>query len=575
MKNYLIYIVAIIFLAIGFATAWFLKPTHSTIHQHVSPSVDQEYTCSMHPQIRELEPGDCPICGMDLIPVTQNFNPDPTVLEMTPEAVKLANIQTTIVGEPTLQNTSKLSLNGKVQADERRITSLVSHVPGRIERLFVTFTGEPVQKGQKLVDIYAPDLINAQRELLEALKLKASNPDLVKAVRGKLANWKIQDSIIQHIEESGKIREQFTIYAAATGIVQERKIALGDYIKQGEPIFEVINLQKVWVLFDAYETDLAQISKGDLIAFNTPALPNQLFKRPVSFIDPTINPITRVASVRIEVANPGGLLKPEMLVYGTLQQSKNSKMESQITIPKSAVLWTGARSVVYVKLPEMQIPSFQYREIVIGSTIGDQYQVLEGLEAGEAIVTYGSFTIDAAAQLNNQRSMMNKQIAIDGEVPDLILPDYSSNLPVNFQAGLKKLADSYIQLKDALVATDSTLGLQKGNEFYNTLLKVQANDLKDPARSFWNTIAEQLQRPAKELSQTEEVADQRIQFELISEALIKVLKVFGSPNQDYYIQYCPMAFGYQGANWVSQEANILNPYFGDEMLTCGVVKEAL
>ena len=177
---------------------------------------DEEWICSMHPQIRQNEPGLCPICEMDLIPAGSNESDDPLVLQMTEEAIQLANIETTVVGQtsPTTGVATKtIQLSGKVQADERLASSQVAQVPGRIEKLYVTFTGEPVKKGQKLADIYSPDLITAQRELLEALKIQSVTPGLLEAARNKLRFWKIKTSTIQSIETSGKIQETFPLYA--------------------------------------------------------------------------------------------------------------------------------------------------------------------------------------------------------------------------------------------------------------------------------------------------------------------------------------------------------------------------
>jgi len=250
-----------------------------------------------------------------------------------------ANIQTTIIGSSATDTGQKIQLTGKVQADERQASSQTAHVSGRIEKLFVTFTGERVNKGQKLATIYAPELVTAQRELLEAIKLQDLNPNLVEAARNKLRYLKISDTVIQAIEEKGEIRENFTVFADASGVVTEKRVSVGDYVKQGEPLFGLMNLRKIWVLFDAYEEDLAAIKVGDKIEFTAPAIPNKTFKTNVTFIDPIINATTRTISVRAEVNNRNGLLKPEMLVSGILQK-KTTKTDN-LTVPKSAVLWTG------------------------------------------------------------------------------------------------------------------------------------------------------------------------------------------------------------------------------------------
>ena len=438
-----------------------------TEHQHETKTSSSEgttWTCSMHPQVKREEAGDCPICGMDLIPQSKMSSDDPLNFEMTREAARLANIQTSVVGEAQAAGGTLLKLSGKVQADERLASSQVAQVPGRIERLYVTFTGEQVYKGQKLADLYAPELITAQRELLEAAKLQDVNPRLAEAARKKLRYWKVPEAQIDQIAESGEVQETFPLYATGSGVVTQRRVAVGDYVAQGEPLFDLINLNTVWVLFDAYEEDLAQIATGDRITFSAPAVPGERFSGKVTFIDPMLDKERRVVAIRTEVRNPNGKLKPEMLVYGEIAPERAGG-STTLTVPKSAVLWTGERSVVYVKVPDTPIPTFQYREVALGEPLGDRYRVLSGLETGEEVVTYGNFSIDAAAQLNNQSSMMNRDIQIKGMPARETLPDYRTAAPQSFKQQLGSAIEAYLRLKDALVATDAATAAEKARAF--------------------------------------------------------------------------------------------------------------
>lgn len=583
-SNFKIIITAIIAAAIGLGAGYliFRNNTDSASssmesHQHAEETTSSDgegiWTCSMHPQIQQNEPGDCPLCGMDLIPLEENTSNDPLVLEMTNEAVKLANIQTTIVGETVGQSGKTIRLSGKVQPDERLASSQVAHVPGRIEKLFVSFTGEQVSKGQKIATLYSPELITAQRELLEALKLQSLNPALVEAARNKLRYWKIGNTTIESIEQQGTIQETFTVYADEAGIVTNRRVSVGDYVKQGEPLFDLMNLRKVWVLFDAYEEDLSAIKKGNRIEFTTPSIPNKVFKTRVTFIDPIINPNTRVASIRTEVQNSNGLLKPEMLVYGTLQN--NTSSSTQLSVPKSAVLWTGQRSVVYVKVPDMTIPSFQFREVKIGEAIGSSYQILEGLEAGEEVVTYGSFTIDAAAQLNNQASMMNRNINVKNQSSVVMLPDYTATTPLEFKTQLANVSAAYLLLKDALVATDSEQAINASKKVNEKLSSIDMSLVKSDAHLYWMQQLEAIQGHNEKINSSKDIEEQRRQFDFLSQALINAVKVFGVPGDTLYVQHCPMANNNEGADWLSGEEEVRNPYFGDKMMTCGVVKTTI
>ncbi|MCB0633782.1 MAG: efflux RND transporter periplasmic adaptor subunit [Saprospiraceae bacterium] len=581
-KHVNIIISAVLALLLGLALgSWFSSGKDageplSEQHDHAGETVlasqgEEIWTCSMHPQIRQNEPGECPICGMDLIPLSENTSNDPLVLEMTDEAVKMANIQTSIIGRESTPDEAKvIRLNGKVQADERLAASQPAHVPGRIEQLFVTFTGEPVYKGQKLAILYSPELVAAQQELLEGLRLRATNPKLVESARAKLRYWKISEEAIDAIEKTGQIQENFTVYADATGVVTNRRISVGDYVKQGEALFDLMNLSRVWVLFDAYEQDLANISVGDRIEFTTPAIPNRTFSSRITFIDPVINPKTRVASLRTEVSNPKGLLKPEMLVYGSSQNKPGA--DAVLTVPKSAVLWTGTRSVVYVKVPDTTIPSYQFREVALGERLGDQYEILDGLESGEEVVTYGSFAIDAAAQLNNQASMMNKDVMLRGSDHQDHLPDYTDQTPVAFKQQVTDLTKSYLLLKDAFVNSDADQAATAAIQVETALNSVDMSLLTGAAHNYWMEQLNALRAHSQKISQLSEIAAQREQFDFLSQALINTVKVFGIVEGTYYVQHCPMAIDNKGADWISTEESIRNPYFGEQMLTCGAVE---
>ena len=587
MKNIRIIIVALLALGVGLVGGYFLfgnktQAIDHSAHQHNNTSSsssetasNEEWICSMHPQIRQQEFGLCPICEMDLIPSGGSESDDPLVLQMTESAVKLANIQTTVVGAAkggTSSGGKIIRLSGKVQADERLASSQVAHVPGRIEKLYVTFTGEQVSVGQKLADIYSPDLIGAQRELLEALKLQSINPSLLEAARNKLRFWKISNNTITNIESSGKVQETFPLFAAESGIVTNRRVSVGDYLKQGEPLFDLMNLQKVWVLFDAYEEDLANIKVGSLIEFTAPSFPNKTFKTRVTFVDPLLNPKTRTASIRTEVNNTSGRLKPEMFVNGILKSNTSTKGKSKITVPKTAVMWTGKRSVVYVKVPDTEIPSFQYREIEIGERLGDSYQVVSGLENGEAVVTYGSFTIDAAAQLNNQTSMMNKDVQLKKEAM-IGVPNFQEVTPVAFKEQLNAVANEYIILKDAFVATDGSTASTAAQKVLAQLEKMDMELVKDEAHIYWMEQLNALQVHTRKITESEDVEVQRKQFGFLSDVLIDAIEAFGTSGETLYIQHCPMAFNNQGGDWISKQQQIQNPYFGDKMMKCGLVKK--
>ncbi|MDX2359466.1 MAG: efflux RND transporter periplasmic adaptor subunit [Crocinitomicaceae bacterium] len=529
------------------------------------------WTCSMDPQVRQPDPGDCPICGMDLIPANGDANSNPLVFEMTLDAMKIANIQTTRIGG-TAGMSGELRLSGKIKADETTASSIVTHIPGRIEKLYVSFTGESIHQGQRIAKIYSPNLITAQRELLEAYKLRESNPGLFEAAKNKLRYWKISDKVINQIIEDNEIKEYFDIYADHSGVISQKKVSVGDYLKQGSVLFQLQNLNKLWAVFDVYENELQSINIGDEIEFTTTSLPKETFISKVTFIDPVINPSTRTAAVRLELTNGQRLLKPEMFISGVLHLSNPGGVSQYVTVPKSAVLWTGERSVVYVKLPDMEMPSFEYREVVLGESLGAEYIVLDGVFSGDEVVTNGAFVIDASAQLNNQASMMNRNLLTSAE-QSFNTPDFeaASN---KFKEQLNDAMVVYLSLKDALVQSNSLITKTKTIELEGALEKIDMKLIEGQAHTYWIGEQEILTKSIDEMKDGD-LDVQRSVFDELSISMIKLAKAFGLNEYNYVIQYCPMANNDEGGYWMSGESVIRNPYFGDEMLQCGTVKDTI
>lgn len=372
-------------------------------HNHAKETI---WTCSMHPQIRQNKPGDCPICGMDLIALdeTSSSNVDPNAITFSEASMKMAEIQTTVV---TKQNPEKeIRLFGKVQPDERNIYSQTVHISGRIEKLYLNFTGEKVSKGQKIASVYSPQLITAQKELFEMLNSPNVNPKLLQAARNKLKLWKFTDKQISDLEAKGEIQTVIDILSDHSGYVFKRNVALGDHVMEGQSLFHIVDLSNVWVMMEAYETDLAWIKVGNEVNLEFEAFPGDFQTAKIDYIDPFINPATRVALIRVSINNSKGNLKPEMFANAIIN-AKLPVEEPSIIIPKSAVLWTGKRSIVYVKVKNTEEPAFILREVTLGISTGDSYVIEKGLKKGEVIVVNGVFKVDAAAQLAGKKSMMN------------------------------------------------------------------------------------------------------------------------------------------------------------------------
>ena len=556
-KHILILIIGCLFF--GGVIGWSLRSGGGSdspaIHSH---QTGEEYTCSMHPQIRQKEPGSCPICGMALIPIASNPQDAGTAhqLKMTPSAVALANIATSTVSSG--MHHPQLSLNGKVQVDETRISSISANFSGRVDQLFVSFTGQSVKKGDRLATIYAPELVSAQRELFEAKKTKTENPALYQAARNKLAQWKLTSSQIDQLEAANEVRHAFDIFADVSGVVTGRNVAEGDFVSKGSVLFEIIDLQKVWVLLDVYENDLAAVQVGNKVRFAANAYPGQDFEGRVVFIDPVLDAQSRTLKVRIEASNPNSLLKPEMFVTALLEAGSDAGGES-LTIPKSAVLWTGDKSVVYVQVGNREHPAFEMREVVLGPSLDQQIVVKTGLSFGEEVVSNGVFAVDAAAQLSGNYSMMNRPVTLD--------------LTASLKEGFEQVLAYYFDLKNHLVSSDGINAALSAEALHQAHQEIDEGQLSENDRQLWEEISQPLFHHARLIAQSTDLDKQRSSFQTLSDQLILLVEKVGT-DQVVYKQYCPMADQDRGAYWLSKEKEVLNPYFGDAMLKCGEVKES-
>ena len=569
-------ITAILGLLIGYLVFGNSKSNHVE-----GESMQEIWTCSMHPQIRMNEPGDCPICGMDLIPLNNNTVQDnPMALKMSPTAMQLANVQTEIVSSGSAIKT--IQLNGKVQADERHIFTQTTHVSGRIEQLVINYEGEQVKKGQVLAYIYSPELISAQKEVFEAQKLIDIQPALFSAAKEKLKNWKLSESTINQIVASGNIIERFPIRADVSGVVASQMVKLGDYVNQGSAMYKIANLNKLWILFDLYETDLSWVNKGDLVAYTMQAFPGQQFKGKISFIDPVINPTTRTAKARIELNNSKQKFKPEMFVNGEVK-SNLSLAENTIVVPKSAVMWTGKRSIVYKKMETESGTSFMLQSVTLGPSLGASYVIKEGLKIGDEIAINGTFSIDAAAQLAGKPSMMNPEggkmqtghnhggTATDTKENT----SAQSSLSIEASNALGGLFDRYILLKDHLVKDEFEKSQKAMVEFEIQLNAINMSLFQGENHNVWMKHSSTLKKLTTKYKAAKSIDVARDVFILVSEQMIMITKALHPAMGKVYVQYCPMADRNNGARWLSKDKTVLNPYFGKSMLKCGEVKEEI
>ena len=555
MKKSILYIVLIlagIFIGFGLMKI-FNSNENSEKISHQESQEKQIWTCSMHPEIEQDEPGSCPICGMDLTPKDNDVDDiDPNLFSLSKRALALADIQTEKITAENTTATEK-TYTGKIAATDASAQSQSAYVSGRVEKLYVNTTGKMVNKGQTLGVIYSPDLLSAQQELLSAYKRKDKNPALYKAVLNKLLEWKMSEKQIDELLENQEVKSHFPIQAMANGEVVEKLVSEGSYVEAGQELFKITDLNKLWGIIDIPENEIHHISEGDQVELSTST--QHKISGKVDLIHPLVDPSTSTIQLRVELENPDKKLKPGMLLRAKI--SGKEIEEGGIYIPKSAVLWTGKRSVVYVVHREENQLYFEMREVDLGNRTGDQYEILSGLTVEEEIVAHGAFTVDAAAQLQGKPSMMSKNNTQEFEISE------------ENQDKLLEVMNYYFKLKDVFVSSDSK-DIQKAAE--ETISKIDeiSFSFEGKTADFWQTIKTQWHEIAHNL---EDLEKQRLNFKKLNEHLIPLAKEIKNHKNTWYVQECPMADQNSGGFWISTESEIINPYFGDEMLNCGGIKE--
>lgn len=425
--------------------------------------------------------------------------------------------------------------------------------------------------------------------MLEAAAIKESRPALYNAAKRKLQLWNLTDVQIAEIESSGEPQMYFDVLSPISGTVMMRHVSLGDYVQEGTALFQVTDLSKVWVMFDAYEDDLPWLNVGDAVEFTVQSLPGKEYNSKITYIDPYIDSKTRIAKVRIEVSNNKGELKPEMFADAVVRSEIDYNSEP-VLVPKSSVLWTGKQSVVYVKVPGRESPTFLSRQITLGPLAGDQYVVTDGLQEGEEIATNGVFKIDAAAQLAGKVSMMNPDGGDSGvmNMPGMDMGSQSNNdqqqsmsmpdeseIPDQFKQQLTKVYHDYISMKDAFVTSEAANVSQAAGTLEQALKEVNMELLKGNNHMKWMDLLAKLNSSVQSISQQSDIEEQRKNFSEFNNAFYETIKQFGLINTTVYYQFCPMFNNTQGAYWLSNTEEILNPYYGDAMLSCGETKETL
>ena len=367
-----------------------------------SPLVDEiaYWTCAMHPSVKQSGPGACPICGMDLLPVTSRDAESGVLLVDSARRTRIG-MRTGPVERRAID--LNIRATGRTMWDETKLRDVTLKLGGWVEKLYVDQTGQRVRRGQIMFTLYSPELYVAQQELLLAIRSQESarsttNPTradyLVRASREKLRLWGLADAQIDAIADGGTAIERMPIRSPYDGFVIEKNIVEGASVMPGEKIFRIGALEEIWIEADVYESDLAALAEGQPVVATLPYLPESRFEGTIAYIYPYLDPSTRTGRIRVVLPNPDFALKPEMYADVNIAISKGL----QLVVPEEAVVQTGPRQLVFLDLGDDRILP---REVHLGFKGGGVYQVLSGLAEGDMVVTSANFLIASESRIRS------------------------------------------------------------------------------------------------------------------------------------------------------------------------------
>ncbi len=577
-------------------------------------AADDRYICPMMCTPASSQAGRCPVCAMELVPARGGGDGTSTTID--PVSRRLVGIRTATATSQTVVQTIRTI--GRINYDESKLATISAFVDGRLEKLYADYVGVPVGENDDLALLYSPQLYSAQIEYLTTLQggvLSQFGDDndqpMADIGREKLIELGMTESQIDQSTTSGKANSRTRIKSPITGTVIEKHKVEGDYVKTGEMIYKVADLSSVWLMLDLYPDDAARIRFGQQVEAEVQSIPGQVFAGRVAFIDPTVNLQTRTVSVRVEMLNPDGTLRPgdyatariaasavpQEWVYDPALAGKFiSPMHPQIildspgdcpvcgmdlipttelgyateplpeqkvvTVPRQAVLMAGNNSVVYV---ETEPGRFETRKVIVGPLTDTQAIIVEGLSEGEVVATDGNFLIDSQMQLAGNPSLMDPSRASLYPPGPLPLPKTEPQMLSGAAAThFDRAFASYFAMQQSF-AQDTTpppVALNLLAESLEALLA--ASDVPD-------SVQTQLNRARRHLDKLEGSLDEaRRGFRIVSHAMLRAAAIArGESTAEKLIHfYCPMVPG-GGGDWMQPEGELINPYWGSEMLHCG------
>ena len=573
MKNKKVLILVIIVIAV---VSFFLlrsKSDQSVSQQGTSTAKADKtgkkiayYQSPMDPTYISERPGKDTM-GMDMVPVYEGEEPVEGGVRIDPATVQNIGVRSEMIAKRVLKR--EIRAVGRVTYDEKKVAYINTKVGGWIEKLYVDYEGQEVQKEDPLLEIYSPELVSTQQEYLLALeynqKMKESNiqeissrsQTLVNSARRRLEYWDVPEKHIKELEQTRKVRKTLMIHSPATGVITHKSALEGQYTKPGENLYRIADLSTIWVYADIYEYELPWVKVGQQAEMSLSYLPGKRFSGTITYIYPYLERKTRTAKVRLEFNNFGGELKPDMYAEVKINTAPSLAV---VSVPKEAIIHSGRRKVLIIDKGE---GLFEPRDVLIGMQTKDFYEVLHGAKEGELVVTSAQFLIDSESKLTEAINKILKTKKAESQTMKMDMPEgMTMHVKESTQKVMEDIWGVYFQIRKQL-SEDSLAGMNKGvlliNNRANAILKSKENQNM-------KLIAEKILRATGDLSK-KDIVKVREAFLVLSDAMIQYMKDYAkkdSKEKGYQLFYC----GMEKKSWVQKEEEVGNPYVSAKIACC-------